>query len=45
MVMVHGRTRCQFYKAPPTGPPSARSKDAVTVPVIANGDGKTAERP
>ncbi len=41
MVTVHGRTRCQFYKGRADWPAIARVKQAVAIPVVANGDVST----
>lgn len=43
MVTVHGRTRCQFYQGKADWRAIARVKQAVSIPVVANGDVATAE--
>ncbi|MGR3756037.1 MAG: tRNA dihydrouridine synthase DusB [Tranquillimonas sp.] len=43
MVTIHGRTRCQFYKGRADWAAIRRVRDAVTVPLVANGDIVSAE--
>lgn len=43
MITVHGRTRCQFYQGKADWHAISRVKDAVSIPVVANGDVATPE--
>ncbi len=43
MLTVHGRTRCQLYNGKANWEAISKVKDAVKIPIIANGDIKNAE--
>lgn len=43
MLTVHGRTRCQMYNGNANWELISRTKDAVKIPIIANGDIKNSE--
>lgn len=44
LVTVHGRTRCQFYKGHANHAAIASVKDAVTIPLVCNGDIETIDQ-
>lgn len=43
LVTVHGRTRCQFYGGKADWSAIARVREAISIPLIANGDGNSVE--
>lgn len=43
MVTVHGRTRCQFYKGTADWPAIRAVREAISIPLAANGDCATAD--
>jgi tRNA-dihydrouridine synthase B len=43
LITVHGRTRCQFYTGKADWSAIRAVRDAITIPLVANGDGQTPE--
>ncbi len=43
MITIHGRTRCQFYTGKADWNAIKAVRNAITIPLVANGDGNTAE--
>lgn len=41
LITVHGRTRCQFYGGKANWSAIARVREAISIPLIANGDGSS----
>ena len=38
LITVHGRTRCQFYKGQADWPAISQVREAIDIPIVANGD-------